>query len=65
MKARPILGRGLNRLLAFLALKGLSLALKGLSIRRRVVARTLWPVATEDRACSSLGSALAFDPSPD
>jgi len=41
-----------QRLLAFLALKGRM-------IRRPVVAGTLWPVATEEHASSSLRSALA------
>lgn len=47
-----ILPEGSQRLLAFLALNGRS-------IRRHVVAGTLWPVATEDHASSSLRSALA------
>jgi len=47
-----ILPEGSQRLLAFLALKGRS-------IRRPVVAGTLWPVATEVHASSSLRSALA------
>lgn len=47
-----ILTEGSQRLLAFLALKGRL-------IRRAVVAGTLWPVATEDHASSSLRSALA------
>lgn len=41
-----------QRLLAFLALKGRA-------VRRGVVAGTLWPVATEQHASSSLRSALA------
>lgn len=47
-----ILPEGSQRLLAFLALKGRS-------IRRPVVAGTLWPGPTEDHASSSLRSALA------
>jgi SARP family transcriptional regulator, regulator of embCAB operon len=47
-----ILPEGSQRLLALLALKGRS-------IRRPVVAGTLWPVATEEHASSSLRSALA------
>jgi DNA-binding SARP family transcriptional activator len=47
-----VLPQGPQRLLAFLALKGRL-------IRRAVVAGTLWPVATEDHASSSLRSALA------
>jgi SARP family transcriptional regulator, regulator of embCAB operon len=47
-----ILPEGTQRLLAFLALKGRS-------IRRPMVAGTLWPLATEDHASSSLRSALA------
>jgi len=47
-----ILPEGSQRLLAFLALKGRL-------IRRQAVAGTLWPVATEDHASSSLRSALA------
>ena len=47
-----ILPEGSQRLLAFLALKGRL-------IQRQTVAGTLWPVATEDRASSSLRSALA------
>jgi DNA-binding SARP family transcriptional activator len=47
-----ILPEGSQRLLAFLALKGRS-------VRRHVVAGTLWPVATQDHASSSLRSALA------
>ena len=47
-----ILPEGSQRLLAFLALKGRL-------IQRQAVAGTLWPVATEDRASSSLRSALA------
>jgi hypothetical protein len=50
--AELILPVGSQRLLAFLALKGRS-------IRRPLVAGTLWPVATEDHASSSLRSALA------
>jgi DNA-binding SARP family transcriptional activator len=50
--AELILPEGSQRLLAFLALKGRS-------IRRPLVAGTLWPVATEDHASSSLRSALA------
>jgi DNA-binding SARP family transcriptional activator len=47
-----ILPEGSQRLLAFLALKGRL-------IRRQAAAGTLWPVATEDHASSSLRSALA------
>jgi len=47
-----VLREGSQRLLAFLALKGRS-------VRRPVAAGTLWPVATEDHASSSLRSALA------
>ena len=47
-----ILPEGSQRLLAFLALKGRL-------IRRQAAAGTLWPVATEDHAFSSLRSALA------
>jgi DNA-binding SARP family transcriptional activator len=47
-----ILPEGSQRLLAFLALKGRL-------IQRQAVAGTLWPVATEVRASSSLRSALA------
>lgn len=47
-----ILPEGSQRLLAFLALRGRLM-------RRPVVAGTLWPVATEDHASSSLRSALA------
>jgi SARP family transcriptional regulator, regulator of embCAB operon len=47
-----ILSEGSQRLLAFLALKGRV-------IRRSVVAGTLWPLATEERASASLRSALA------
>jgi SARP family transcriptional regulator, regulator of embCAB operon len=47
-----ILPEGSQRLLAYLALKGRL-------VRRPVVAGTLWPVATEGRASSSLRSALA------
>jgi DNA-binding SARP family transcriptional activator len=47
-----ILPEGSQRLLAFLALKGRL-------IRRQTVAGTLWPVATEAHASSSLRSALA------
>jgi SARP family transcriptional regulator, regulator of embCAB operon len=47
-----ILPEGAQRLLAFLALKGRL-------IQRRSVAGTLWPVATEVHASSSLRSALA------
>jgi DNA-binding SARP family transcriptional activator len=47
-----ILPEGSQRLLAFLALKGRL-------IQRHTVAGTLWPVATEARASSSLRSALA------
>lgn len=47
-----ILPEGSQRLLAFLALKGRL-------IQRQSVAGTLWPVATEERASSSLRSALA------
>ena len=50
--AKLILPEGSQRLLAFLALTGRW-------IRRQTVAGTLWPVATEDRASSSLRSALA------
>jgi SARP family transcriptional regulator, regulator of embCAB operon len=50
--ATLVLPEGSQRLLAFLALKGRS-------IRRQTVAGTLWPVATEERASSSLRSALA------
>ncbi|HET6713340.1 MAG TPA: BTAD domain-containing putative transcriptional regulator [Actinomycetota bacterium] len=50
--AKLILPEGSQRLLAFLALKGRS-------VRRRTVAGTLWPIASEDRANSSLRSALA------
>jgi SARP family transcriptional regulator, regulator of embCAB operon len=47
-----ILPEGSQRLLAFLALKGRL-------IQRQTVAGTLWPVVTEERASSSLRSALA------
>ena len=47
-----ILPEGSRRLLAFLALKGRL-------IQRQTVAGTLWPVATEVHASSSLRSALA------
>jgi DNA-binding SARP family transcriptional activator len=47
-----ILPEGSQRLLAFLALKGRWM-------QRPVVAGTLWPVATEEHASSSLRSALA------
>jgi len=47
-----ILPEGSQRLLAFLALKGRW-------IQRPVVAGTLWPVATDEHASSSLRSALA------
>lgn len=47
-----ILPEGSQRLLAFLALKGRL-------IQRHTVAGTLWPVATEAHASSSLRSALA------
>lgn len=47
-----ILPEGSQRLLAFLALKGRL-------VRRQAIAGTLWPVATEDHASSSLRSALA------
>jgi DNA-binding SARP family transcriptional activator len=47
-----ILPEGSQRLLAFLALKGRL-------IKRQTVAGTLWPVATEAHASSSLRSALA------
>jgi DNA-binding SARP family transcriptional activator len=47
-----ILPEGSQRLLAFLALKGRL-------IQRQTVAGTLWPVATETHASSSLRSALA------
>jgi DNA-binding SARP family transcriptional activator len=47
-----ILPEGSQRLLAFLALKGRL-------IQRQAVAGTLWPVATEAHASSSLRSALA------
>jgi SARP family transcriptional regulator, regulator of embCAB operon len=47
-----ILPEGSQRLLAFLALKGRL-------IQRQTVAGTLWPVATEAHASSSLRSALA------
>jgi SARP family transcriptional regulator, regulator of embCAB operon len=47
-----ILPEGSQRLLAFLALKGRL-------IQRQTVAGTLWPVATEAHAASSLRSALA------
>jgi SARP family transcriptional regulator, regulator of embCAB operon len=50
-----ILPEGSQRLLAFLALKGRW-------IQRPVVAGTLWPVATEEHASSSLRSALARIP---
>ena len=54
MKEGPalILPEGSQRLLAFLALKGRL-------IQRQTVAGTLWPVATEVHASSSLRSALA------
>jgi len=47
-----ILPEGSQRLLAFLALKGRL-------VRRQAVAGTLWPIATEAHASSSLRSALA------
>ena len=47
-----VLPEGSQRLLAFLALKGRL-------IQRQAVAGTLWPVATEAHASSSLRSALA------
>ena len=47
-----LLPEGSQRLLAFLALKGRL-------IQRRTVAGTLWPVATEAHASSSLRSALS------
>ena len=47
-----ILPEGFQRLLAFLALKGRL-------IQRQAIAGTLWPVATEVHASSSLRSALA------
>jgi DNA-binding SARP family transcriptional activator len=47
-----ILPEGSQRLLAFLALKGRL-------VRRPVAAGTLWPVATEDHATSSLRSAIS------
>jgi len=50
--AAIVLPEGSQRLLAFLALKGRSM-------KRPAVAGTLWPVATEDHASSSLRSALA------
>lgn len=50
--ANLILPEGSQRLLAFLALKGRW-------IRRQTVAGTLWPVATDEHASSSLRSALA------
>ena len=52
MAPRSSFPEGSQRLLAFLALKGRL-------IQRQTVAGTLWPVATEDRASSSLRSALA------
>jgi SARP family transcriptional regulator, regulator of embCAB operon len=50
-EAELILPEGSQRLLAFLALKGRW-------VRRQTVAGTLWPIVTEDRANSSLRSAL-------
>jgi SARP family transcriptional regulator, regulator of embCAB operon len=50
--AKLVLPEGSQRLLAFLALKGRW-------VRRQTVAGTLWPIVTEDRANSSLRSALA------
>ena len=50
--AAIVLPEGSQRLLAFLALRGRL-------VRRPVVAGTLWPVATEGRASSSLRTALA------
>jgi SARP family transcriptional regulator, regulator of embCAB operon len=47
-----ILPEGSQRLIAFLALKGRL-------IQRQAVAGTLWPVATETRASSSLRSAIS------
>jgi SARP family transcriptional regulator, regulator of embCAB operon len=47
-----VLPEGAQRLLAFLALRGRL-------VRRPVAAGTLWPVATEGRASSSLRTALA------
>jgi len=51
-EAELILPEGSQRLLAFLALKGRW-------VRRQAVTGTLWPIVTEDRANSSLRSALA------
>ena len=50
--SRPALSGGSQRLLAYLALRSESVA-------RTSAAAALWPDATDDRACSSLRSALA------
>ncbi len=49
---RIVLGEGSQRLIAYLALKGRQ-------VKRLAVAGTLWPMATEMQASSSLRSALA------
>jgi DNA-binding SARP family transcriptional activator len=52
-----VLPEGSQRLLAFLALKGRMM-------RRQAIAGTLWPMATEIQASSSLRSSLARLPAP-